>query len=40
MRGHPRPGRSADDRGHLISCAAGGGYDINLIPMDAALDRG
>lgn len=40
MRGHPRPGRSADDRGHLISCAAGGGYDINLVPMDAALNRG
>src|SRR5579859_322506 len=40
MRGHPRPGRSGDDRGHLISCAAGGGYDINLVPMDAALNRG
>jgi len=40
MRGHPRPGRNADDRGHLISCAAGGGYDINLVPMDAALNRG
>jgi hypothetical protein len=40
MRGHPRPGRSADDRGHLISCAAGGGYDINLVPMAAALNRG
>ena len=40
MRGHPRPGRSGDDRGHLVSCAAGGGYDINLVPMDAALNRG
>jgi hypothetical protein len=40
MRGHPRPGRSVDDRGHLISCAAGGGYDINLVPMDTALNRG
>jgi hypothetical protein len=40
MRGHPRPDRAADDRGHLISCAAGGGYDINLVPMDAALNRG
>jgi len=40
MRGHPQPGRSGDDRGHLISCAAGGGYDINLVPMDAALNRG
>jgi DNA/RNA non-specific endonuclease len=40
MRGHPRPGQPADDRGHLISCAAGGGYDINLVPMDAALNRG
>jgi hypothetical protein len=40
MRGHPRPRRTRDDRGHLISCAAGGGYDINLVPMDAALNRG
>ena len=40
MRGHPRPSRGEDDRGHLISCAAGGGYDINLVPMDAALNRG
>src|ERR1017187_10065993 len=40
MRGHPRPGRTGDDRGQLISCAAGGGYDINLVPMDAALNRG
>jgi hypothetical protein len=40
MRGHPRPSRGEDDRGHLISCAAGGGHDINLVPMDAALNRG
>ncbi|MFI5387397.1 MAG: DNA/RNA non-specific endonuclease [Fimbriimonadales bacterium] len=40
MRGYPRPGRNGDDRGHLIACAAGGGYDINLVPMDAALNRG
>ena len=40
MRGHPRPKRGEDDRGHLISCAAGGGYDINLVPMNAALNRG
>ena len=40
MRGFPRPGRNGDDRGHLISCVAGGGYDINLVPMDAALNRG
>ena len=40
IRGHPRPDRSADDRGHLISCAPGGGYDISLVPMDAALNRG
>jgi hypothetical protein len=40
MRGFPRPARGTDDRGHLISCAAGGGYDINLLPMDAALNRG
>jgi hypothetical protein len=40
MRGHPRPARCADDRGHLIAHAAGGRYDINLVPMDAALNRG
>lgn len=40
MRGHPRPGNTSDDRGHLIACAAGGGYDINLVPMDAGLNRG
>lgn len=40
MRGFPRPSRKSDDRGHLIACAAGGGYDINLVPMDAALNRG
>lgn len=38
MRGHPRPRDQRDDRGHLI--AAGGGYDINLVAMDAALNRG
>jgi hypothetical protein len=40
MRGFPRPRRDHDDRGHLISLAAGGGYDINLVPMDANLNRG
>lgn len=40
MRGHPKSGRPGDDRGHLIACAAGGGYDINLVAMDAALNRG
>ena len=40
MRGHPRPVRTDDDRGHLIAYVAGGGYDINLVPMDAALNRG
>jgi hypothetical protein len=40
MRGHPRPARYTDDRGHLIAHAAGGGYDISLVPMDAALNRG
>jgi hypothetical protein len=40
MRGHPRPRRDEDDRGHLIACAAGGGYDVNLVPMNAALNRG
>lgn len=40
MRGFPRPRRGEDDRGHLIAGAAGGGYDINLVPMDAALNRG
>lgn len=28
----PRPGLAQDDRGHLISCAAGAGYDINRCP--------
>jgi hypothetical protein len=40
MRGFPRPKRGQDDRGHLVSCAAGGGYDINLVAMDSALNRG
>jgi DNA/RNA non-specific endonuclease len=40
MRGHPRPGRGDDDRGHLVARAAGGGYDINLVPMAASLNRG
>lgn len=40
MRWFPRPRRGQDDRGHLISLAAGGGYDINLVPMDADLNRG
>lgn len=40
MRGHPRPGRQDDDRGHLVALASGGGYDINLIPQDARLNRG
>ena len=40
MRGHPRPRAASDDRGHLIACAAGGGYDINLVAMDATLNRG
>jgi hypothetical protein len=39
-RGHPRPRRHDDDRGHLIAFASGGGYDINLVPMDALLNRG
>ena len=40
MQGFPRPGRGGDDRGHLIAFAAGGGYDINLVPMDTSLNRG
>ena len=40
MRGHPRSPILGDDRGHLIACAAGGGYDINLVAMDANLNRG
>jgi hypothetical protein len=40
MRGHPRSAILGDDRGHLIACAAGGGYDINLVAMDASLNRG
>jgi hypothetical protein len=39
-RGHPRPGRREDDRGHLIAISSGGGYDINLVPMDSWLNRG
>src|ERR1700686_792811 len=40
MRGFPRSGRHGDDRGHLVAFASGGGYDINLVPMDTALNRG
>ncbi len=40
IKGHPRLGRGQDDRGHLIAVASGGGYDINLVPMDATLNRG
>jgi DNA/RNA non-specific endonuclease len=40
MRGHPRSDKWGDDRGHLISCVSGGGYDINLVAMNAALNRG
>lgn len=28
------------DRGHLIAHTIGGEYDMNLIPQDAALNRG
>jgi hypothetical protein len=35
--GLPRPGLAQDDRGHLISCAAGAGYDINRVPMEVAV---
>jgi Holliday junction resolvase-like predicted endonuclease len=38
MRGHPRSGD--DDRGHLIAHTAGGEYEINLVPMNRALNRG
>jgi Holliday junction resolvase-like predicted endonuclease len=38
MRGYPRSGN--DDRGHLIAHASGGEYDINLAPMNRALNRG
>lgn len=39
------PGRAAwsargRDRGHLVAHAAGGGLDMNLVPQDAALNRG
>lgn len=40
MAGFPLSAAHPDDRGHLISCAAGGGYDINLVPMDSNLNRG
>lgn len=32
--------RAGDNKGHLISHAAGGGLDINLVPMSAALNLG
>jgi hypothetical protein len=38
MRGYPNPNRV--DRGHLVARAIGGGYDLNLIPQDPALNRG
>jgi hypothetical protein len=40
MRGYPRPSRISDDRGHLVAHSTGGGYDINLVAMNAALNRG
>jgi hypothetical protein len=42
MRGYPSPQRdetSATDRGHLIAHSMGGGYDINLFPQAAAINR-
>ena len=43
MRGYPSPQRNSAapvDRGHLIAHTIGGEYDMNLIPQDAALNRG
>ncbi len=43
MRGYPSPQRDSPtpvDRGHLIAHTIGGEYDMNLIPQDAALNRG
>lgn len=43
MRGYPSPQRDSAapvDRGHLIAHTIGGEYDMNLIPQDAALNRG
>ena len=43
LRGHPSPQRDnaeAVDRGHLAAHAIGGGYDLNLIPQLASLNRG
>lgn len=42
MRGYPSPQKaaaSATDRGHLIAHSMGGGYDINLFPQAAAINR-
>lgn len=43
MRGYPSPQRDSVtpvDRGHLIAHTIGGEYVMNLIPQDAALNRG
>lgn len=40
MAGFPRPQRQEDHRGHLAALASGGGYDINLVPMDGKLNLG
>ncbi|MDQ3963603.1 MAG: DNA/RNA non-specific endonuclease [Actinomycetota bacterium] len=43
MRGYPSPQQDSlapVDRGHLIAHTIGGEYDMNLIPQDAALNRG
>jgi hypothetical protein len=38
MAGFPNPNHV--DRGHLVARLAGGGYDLNLVAQDPALNRG
>ncbi len=42
MAGHPSPQRGGAepvDRGHLVALSMGGGYDINLVPQLASVNR-
>jgi DNA/RNA non-specific endonuclease len=42
MASHPSPQRGspqAVDRGHLVALSMGGGYDINLVPQLAEVNR-
>jgi len=42
MAGYPSPQRDSPDRvdrGHLVALSMGGGYDINLVPQLASVNR-